>query len=252
MVKSKQRWLVTATLDKDSTPPSGLMDPRNYENVDLHEEDGWVLVKKQRINIIIPPLSVIKESIMPGKHDSQIGQIPNPKQSQDQSIPKRTVEIRSQAHSEQEKMTISLAPRKDTQNIKTIASYRKFLGASKVNERPRLIHGSSDGSLLINQRIRASNIERKLQRAGGLSRWLVSLGLDQFVRVFRGKGLNKFQLVNLTMEKLKDMGAVAVGPRRKLMHAIDCLCQPYCFVRHVSEMGNFGKYDNSREEIEQV
>ncbi|KAM2890632.1 hypothetical protein FF1_008756 [Malus domestica] len=31
------------------------------------------------------------------------------------------------------------------------------------------------------------------------------------------------------MKKLKDMGASAsaVGPRRKLMHAIDCFCQPF-------------------------
>ncbi|KAK9289733.1 hypothetical protein L1049_007892 [Liquidambar formosana] len=112
---------------------------------------------------------------------------------------------------------------------------RKLLGAFstvKSVEQPKLYNGSTsfiDGGVLLNQGLRASNLERKIRRAGGLSRWLVSLGLEQFVRIFRGKSVNKFQLVNLTMKKLKDMGADAVGPRRKLMHAIDCLCQPYCF-----------------------
>ncbi|KAJ4969838.1 hypothetical protein NE237_002937 [Protea cynaroides] len=87
-----------------------------------------------------------------------------------------------------------------------------------------LVRGS-----LQHRRMRALNLERKLQRAGGLSKWLVSQGLGQFVQIFQRKNVNKFQLVNLTMNKLKDMGADAVGPRRKLIHALDCLCQPYHF-----------------------
>ncbi|XP_042509715.1 uncharacterized protein LOC122085388 [Macadamia integrifolia] len=82
---------------------------------------------------------------------------------------------------------------------------------------------------LQNRSMRALNLERKLERAGGLSRWLVSQGLGQFVQIFQRKKINKFQLVNLTMSKLKDMGADAVGPRRKLIHALDCLCRPYHF-----------------------
>ncbi|XP_043691560.1 uncharacterized protein LOC122642194 [Telopea speciosissima] len=82
---------------------------------------------------------------------------------------------------------------------------------------------------LQNRRMRALNLERKLESAGGLSKWLVMQGLGQFVQIFRRKNVNKFQLVNLTMSKLKDMGADAVGPRRKLIHALDCLCQPYQF-----------------------
>ncbi|XP_058109986.1 uncharacterized protein LOC131253149 [Magnolia sinica] len=80
---------------------------------------------------------------------------------------------------------------------------------------------------LQNQKMRALNIERKLERAGGLSRWLVSQGLGQFIPMFQRENVDKIQLLNLTMHKLKDMGADAVGPRRKLIHAIDCLCQPY-------------------------
>lgn len=97
---------------------------------------------------------------------------------------------------------------------------------------PRMIPGltySSNGSSRLSETIRASNLDRKLRRAGGLSRWLISIGLKRFVRIFQSRNIGKFQLVHMSMDKLKDMGADAVGPRRKLMHAIDCLCQPPCF-----------------------
>lgn len=103
---------------------------------------------------------------------------------------------------------------------------------SKTIQRHRPLHCSSgftDGGMLLNHKLRASNLEINLKRAGGLSRWLASLGVDQFVTIFQRKSVNKFQLVNLTMKKLKDMGANSVGPRRKLVHAIDCVCRSYCF-----------------------
>ncbi|CAN1772813.1 hypothetical protein LINPERHAP1_LOCUS12319 [Linum perenne] len=103
---------------------------------------------------------------------------------------------------------------------------------SKIIKRPRMLPGLRsllDGRLQLDQTLRAKLIERKLEKAGGLSNWLGSIGLDQFVRIFDNRSVGKFQLVNLTMNKLKDMGVDAVGPRRKLMHAIDCICQPYCF-----------------------
>jgi hypothetical protein len=106
---------------------------------------------------------------------------------------------------------------------------------SKTIKRSRLLLGPGsflDGEMLLNQRLRASLLEKKLQKAGGLSRWLASIGLRQFVRIFQEKSFSKFQLVNLSMKKLKDMGADAVGPRRKLIHAIDCICQPHCFGAH--------------------
>ncbi|CAK9159423.1 unnamed protein product [Ilex paraguariensis] len=105
----------------------------------------------------------------------------------------------------------------------------KTLGVCSASKLGKRSMSFLDRGVLLNQRLRASNLERKLQRAGGLSRWLTSLGLDRFVKMFQGKSVNKFMLANLTMKKLKDMGADAVGPRRKLMHAIECLCQPYCF-----------------------
>ncbi|CAN0927564.1 hypothetical protein LINGRAHAP2_LOCUS35980 [Linum grandiflorum] len=102
-------------------------------------------------------------------------------------------------------------------------------GSKIIKRRPRMLPGLRsllDGRLLLDQTLRATLIERKLEKAGGLSNWLGSIGLGQFEAIFHS---GEYELVNLTMNKLKDMGVDAVGPRRKLMHAIDCICQPYCF-----------------------
>ncbi|KAL3755483.1 hypothetical protein ACJRO7_002527 [Eucalyptus globulus] len=69
----------------------------------------------------------------------------------------------------------------------------------------------SSGVTILHQQLKARNLEKKLQKAGGLSSWLMSLGLGQFVRIFRCRRINEFQLANMTMKKLKDMGAAAVG-----------------------------------------
>ncbi|CAI9273078.1 unnamed protein product [Lactuca saligna] len=122
-------------------------------------------------------------------------------------------------------------PLVNTKPITTLSSPRKLMNhrGKLVNShykipKPRKYCGNLvNGHMLVNTKMRALNLERKLKRAGGLNSWLVSLGLGQFVKIFRCKRVGKMQLVNLTMKKLKDMGAVAVGPRRKLMHAIDCL-----------------------------
>lgn len=72
-------------------------------------------------------------------------------------------------------------------------------------------------------------LSKRLEKAGGLSRWLVSQGLGQFVDIFQREKVEEFHLLQLTMGALKEMGAHAVGPRRKLIHAIDRLSQPYYF-----------------------
>ncbi|XP_031478240.1 uncharacterized protein LOC116249193 isoform X2 [Nymphaea colorata] len=74
--------------------------------------------------------------------------------------------------------------------------------------------------------IRALVLDHKLELAGGVNKWLISKGLERFVDIFQKEKMGNFELLNLTMERLKDMGLNAVGPRRKLMHAIDCLTQP--------------------------
>ncbi|KAF5473988.1 hypothetical protein F2P56_005932 [Juglans regia] len=263
MVRTKQH-LVATPRNKNITP-SGYIDSSKSDNdLDLQGEGGWVIVKKQRVTILVPPLPAAKKLIT---------QKPGP--SQPQAIPRKTTSNQIEAPidicprilsvDEREK-SIPLAPRKGiqitrkvpAQDLSTLAkplrvdSIMEAGGLSRVDQvgtsktdkrfgvsdtskaikRPRLLHcpsGFFDGGMLVSQRLRASNLERNLQKAGGLSRWLASLGLSQFVRIFQRKSVNKFQLVNLTMKKLKDMGANAVGPRRKLIHAIDCVCQPYYF-----------------------
>ncbi|TYH89235.1 hypothetical protein ES332_D01G244500v1 [Gossypium tomentosum] len=178
MVKSKQRQLGLKHSNKKNARGGRLGTSYPNFELDLLGEDGWVVVKKQRVTILIPPLPSSKKSKMANQGP---GQLQGQKKEDVQKSPKSTP----------------------------------------------LAHKM--GSMLLNRRLRVSNLERKLQQAGGLTRWLKSLGLDQFVRIFQAKSINKFQLVNLNMQKLKDMGADAVGPRRKLIHAIDCVCQPLCF-----------------------
>ncbi|WOK95672.1 hypothetical protein Cni_G04379 [Canna indica] len=98
------------------------------------------------------------------------------------------------------------------------------LPSKKIGGTPRVPIGALN---FVNRRLRASNLERKLQLLGGLRTWLLSQGLGQFIRIFEREKVGIYQLVNLTMGKLKDMGADAVGPRRKLIHAVECLSKPY-------------------------
>ncbi|KAL5741973.1 hypothetical protein ACOSP7_028705 [Xanthoceras sorbifolium] len=238
--------------------------PKDDSNSELYSngDEDWVLVKKQKVTILVPPLPVANKSTAPNLGPNQL-----------QAIPRKTVNNQSQYSTEpplkkplddeRQKLT-SMAPKRciqitrkaPPQCIPTLGrpamlDYRisenpdqvhtsklhNILGVPdnvKTMKPPRLLHGinisaSLDRSVLLHQRLRAINLEKKLQKAGGLSRWLASLGLGQFVKLFQRKNVNKFQLVNLSMKKLKDMGADAVGPRRKLMHAIECVCQPYCF-----------------------
>ncbi|CAN8259683.1 unnamed protein product [Cochlearia groenlandica] len=80
-----------------------------------------------------------------------------------------------------------------------------------------------------NEKLRVLNLEKKVEKAGGLNEWVGSIGLGrEFERMLRGQRMSKFQVANLTMEKLKQMGALAVGPRRKLIHAIQCVYHPHC------------------------
>ncbi|KAL8132172.1 hypothetical protein AgCh_007893 [Apium graveolens] len=247
MAKPKQRHQLRTPVN---ISPSGSAQETN-------EENDWVIVKKQKVTILIPPLPAKKSSM------------PNPTQNQPQAELGNTVNVQSPSlikpshwrHSDAvgEKSVSTTREKTIPHRKKPLAShsisptpslpkpdtsqprlrskfpavedsgYKRTFGvrsASKLNKIPKSFY---DGKLLLHQNLRASNLERKLQRAGGLSRWLTSLGLDQFVTFFRGRRISKFHLVNLTMNKLKDMGVLAVGPRRKLMHSIDCLCQPHCF-----------------------
>ncbi|GAB2295771.1 hypothetical protein Dimus_029926 [Dionaea muscipula] len=214
-------------------------------------EDNWVIVKKQKVYIHIPPLHFAEQM------QSTINNNPEPDQAQEEfpigdlaiangsryvvpkngkflpSFPTKDKDARRFAREVDSLDSVSIStlvvkPVKleACKSNTTFTARRPGPGTSVVfcvppKASPRNLHWM----------LRASNLERKLTRVGGLNRWLASLGLEQFIRVFQGKNVSKFQLVNMSMKKLKDMGAHAVGPRRKLIHAIDCLCQPYCFIQ---------------------
>ncbi|KAJ4834097.1 hypothetical protein Tsubulata_027193 [Turnera subulata] len=230
---------------------------------DLLGDDSWVMVKKQRVTILIPSLTHARTSSIQKPDGSTPLKLQNERPTASIDTNTRLPE----PDDEQQRMTIpspdrgiqmlrvhpadqhrSLLRKSPPPRLNVTMEFKSFgpaprafkcssnvLGASKITKTikpPQLLPGPGgflDGRTLLNQRLRATLLERKLQKAGGLSRWLASLGLGQFERIFQGKCVNKFQLANLSMKKLKDMGADAVGPRRKLIHAIDCICQPYCF-----------------------
>ncbi|KAF3611035.1 hypothetical protein DY000_02050865 [Brassica cretica] len=99
-------------------------------------------------------------------------------------------------------------------------------GHNKPIRFPRVMCSSV---VMDNEKLRVVNLEKKVEKAGGLNEWVGSIGLGrEFERMLRGQRMSKFQMANLTMEKLKQMGALAVGPRRKLIHAIRCVYHPHC------------------------
>ena len=53
--------------------------------------------------------------------------------------------------------------------------------------------------------------------------WLRSLGLDEYEAAFRENKIDAAVLPKLTAEDLRDLGVAAVGDRRKLLEAIECL-----------------------------
>ncbi|KAL7137183.1 hypothetical protein ABFS83_10G075400 [Erythranthe nasuta] len=206
MVKSKQRQQ-----QRNRVPPS--------------DESDWMMVKKQIITILIPPLpnkarsttpSVVNEGPPQENPNITISQSPEKSNPQSKSPSEDIISASKQPlHETEKKLSISSSPKQAVQ-----------IASDKGCKKSMMFDGSV---AFVNRRMRASFLERKLKRAGGLENWLVSLGLARFVKVFRRRNVSKFQLANISMQKLKDMGADAVGPRRKLMHAIDCLCQPHCF-----------------------
>ncbi|BAT86385.1 hypothetical protein LR48_Vigan03g292500 [Vigna angularis] len=259
MVKTKQKRTGKVPSKKRGTSSQDPVDSRNCDKE--HEDSDWVIVKKQRVTILVPAVPLNERSLTANQGPNHTQLMPPELASNHVQLPMET----STAHpsdNEHEK-TFLLAVQKETRTenrappilptpivvspssldqrtesenphqMNGLKSH-KVLGisnTSKVIKQPRTLLAPRRPSNLetLNKNLRASNLERKLERAGGLSKWLISLGLGQFVRIFQGKSVGKYQLVNLTMKKLKDMGANAVGPRRKLIHAMDCVCQPYCF-----------------------
>lgn len=86
--------------------------------------------------------------------------------------------------------------------------------------------GIGDSPVLsVSQSIRVVILKKHVEKAGGLKGWLSSLGLGQFKEAFGKRVWSEWDLLQLRMEDLRQMGKPAVGPRRKLICAIQHLSQ---------------------------
>lgn len=221
------------------------VSPDPMVECELAEEDDWVVVKKQKITILVPPPSPSHpRSTIPEKTEPRLVRrssgtwkkrqhgLPKDKHKELSATPvtvndSQADEIGNSSRVQEPICNPVTCPKKFEQpfltgvndNRKGISVHRKSVSV------PR--HLPVGAFNVVNRRVRALNLERRLKELGGLRRWLVSKGLDRFIKVFEREKVQKYQLVNLTMSMLKEMGTDAVGPRRKLIHAIDCLCQPY-------------------------
>lgn len=232
-------------LSSDPSKPS----PDSMVECGLEEEDDWVVVKKQKITILVPPPSPLQPQRTSAEKTEPVivkrsSGVPNKRRHRLAKDKHKELSTTSAPFngSEDDIGTTSQAQEPICNPLAPIACPKKFKQPSltKVNDNvkstvahrksikfPRLL--PSGAANVVNRRVRAVNLERKLKELGGLRRWLVSQGLDRFIKVFERENVGKYELVNLTMSMLKDMGTDAVGPRRKLIHAIDGLCQPDCF-----------------------
>lgn len=212
---------------------------------ELEDEDDWVVVNKQTITSLVPPRSpLLPQSISPVKTKPRMARRSSGTWSKRQPGPTEDECPEAPATLAPADVSLSLAdgvgidsraeepafnPVASPENLgqpywKGMSMHRKSRKSINVPRSPPI------GTLnVVNRRVRAQNLGRKLEGLGGLSRWLCSQGLDRFIKVFEREKIGKNQLANLTMRALKDMGTEAVGPRRKLIHAIDRLCQPYYF-----------------------
>ncbi|KAK8928476.1 hypothetical protein KSP39_PZI017893 [Platanthera zijinensis] len=176
------------------------MDDLPSFNCDRGEEeegniDEWVVVKKQRFTILIPPPSPPAQQIM--------------------------MEMRAKPSTSQQPNAAYPIAKKGRAN----GNKNRPSSSSRA-------YGHGVGSMgavnVVNLRMRAMNLERKL---GGLPALLGATDhrFMAAVLLLESKKLSQYQLANLTTSKLKDMGMNTVGHRRKLIHAIDLLCRPYYY-----------------------
>ncbi|KAK1322020.1 hypothetical protein QJS10_CPA03g00644 [Acorus calamus] len=286
MVKAKDTNFRTSASRKDSKSDD---QPQNSLDLmieqDSDEEDSWIIVKKQKITILIPPSSPEQSQKTQNKKASKQQKsegtiacrsrvVDTVRRTYSRSKKKRAVSNQSEYKLQAdviENRTLDL-PNNEKEGLSPLRCRTAAIVSDCFAEEPMVnpsphrvnstgntmfcngvldngatrpkqpkpllatigrvdltssINGCGSGIPLMNRWMRAPYLERELVKAGGMRRWLELQGLGQFVRIFEKENVGKYQLLNLTMGKLKDMGANAVGPRRKLIHAIDCICQPF-------------------------
>ncbi|KAG6604312.1 hypothetical protein SDJN03_04921, partial [Cucurbita argyrosperma subsp. sororia] len=194
MVKTKKR---------QNSNPIHLSGSSNSDiDLDLHGDDSWVVVKKQKVTILVPPTSIVTKSSSPNAGQSQLQPITQKvsncqagaleetcQESPAVVLPSisKTVKQSVAAHCNstvKEPLKQAVTPNPDEACNSRPCKVSGLLNSAKSMKQPTHLHcpgGFLTGSTLLNQRLRALNLERKLQKAGGLSRWLESLGLNQFV-----------------------------------------------------------------------
>ncbi|KAL6646428.1 hypothetical protein ACP70R_018036 [Stipagrostis hirtigluma subsp. patula] len=248
----------------DEKPPSEVSADPSCSRNSIEDDDDWVIVKKQRITILIPPpspdsaspetdrtkVSPKQSNLTRSKRDWDGARKKHPKQLvakiRQDSSPENGTGERAQAnhsgsvvHKDVPRITVEIslpspgAPVVKSEWVKGAGHAVQGLfhqGSEKMTNSfrnmdiPRMPIVSSHVASKV---MRARLLERKVSGFGGLRNWLFSCGLGWFVDILDSEKLGMYQLVSLTMNQLKEMGLTAVGPRRKLIHAIDSLCRPH-------------------------
>lgn len=247
----------------DEKPPTEVStDPSSSRN-SIDEDDDWVIVKKQRITILIPPptpdaanpesdrptVSSKHSTLTQSKRDWNAARKKHPKQliaktpkdfpPEDGISEKFQVEgSESTVQKDVPRIVGDIPPQCPAapvvksewteggcQAVEGLfhQGSGKVTNSSGIMDDPRMPVISSP---VANKIMRARLLESRVARFGGLRNWLFYRGLGWFVGILDSEKLGMYQLVSLTMTQLKEMGLVAVGPRRKLIHAIDSLCRP--------------------------
>ncbi|KAJ6746078.1 hypothetical protein OIU74_028689 [Salix koriyanagi] len=227
MVKPKQRHVAAKPASKKN---------------DSDGEDGWVIVKKQRVTILVPPLRSGRmldpgpskpEAAMPVKAvnnkstvliETSTNTMRMPLADEEENLAPlasnrggdpTTATTPPPAHHfsalhSLRRLNVTMESRKPSQadTFRSIDAFR-VSNISKTFKRPRLF---LDSEMLLNQRLRASLLEKKLQKAGGLSRWLASIGLRQFVRMFSREEFQQVSAGESKHEEAEGYGCRCGGP----------------------------------------
>lgn len=256
------RAVAMSGMDVKEPPSEVSIDPSRSVNI-VDEDDDWVIVKKQRITILIPPLSPAAASPQAGTPIVSSRQVSLPRMSRrncnaatkkhpkhvstkksleglgvDANIKKaRTCPSESIVHQDDAKVRgessrSAAAPVVRSDWTKHVDHAVEGLSHQATEKATSPLGNMYDPGMPIisshvtNKVLRARLLQRRVARFGGLKNWLLSCGLGWFVKILDSEGIGMYQMVSLTMNQLKEMGLIAVGPRRKLIHAIDSLCKP--------------------------
>ncbi|KAL5220655.1 hypothetical protein ABZP36_025368 [Zizania latifolia] len=237
----------------------------------IDENDDWVIVKKQRITIFIPPPSHAAAN-WDDRPKKGSGQTCLAKKNRGNCDAARKMHVKQMITKKAQEpllegMEVATISKKSQENVSESTSHKDALMIReeissqspiapivKTDQTKHADHAAIQGqfhdsiditrnsfgniskpelpvfsSQVTNKIMRARLLERRVAGFGGLRNWLFTCGLGWFVDILDSKKLGMYQIVSLTMNQLKDMGLVAVGPRRKLIHAIESVCQPNQF-----------------------